>query len=72
MTGYCPDRRRFTIRFYAPMEDVGRGDITEQSLRQNQAIERILDADRAQYMWSAKIFRTRPEGEASLYQGTSD
>ena len=67
MTGYCPDRRRFTLHFHQPLEDANRGDLTEQSLRQNQAIERILDEDRAQYMWSAKIFRTRPDNEASFY-----
>ncbi|MCU7960874.1 MAG: lysophospholipid acyltransferase family protein [gamma proteobacterium symbiont of Bathyaustriella thionipta] len=65
---YCPDKRRFSVSFGKPVEGLTSGSLVEQITLQNQAMERILDADPAQYMWSAKIFRTRPAGEKKLYK----
>jgi len=66
-SAYCPDRRRFSISFHEPLRGLTAQDIEADVTLQNQAIEAILNGDPAQYMWSAKIFRTRPEGEHSFY-----
>jgi lauroyl-KDO2-lipid IV(A) myristoyltransferase len=68
MTAYAPETRRFLIRFHEPMAALTGEDLQHDAAEVNRAIERILDEDRAQYMWSAKIFRTRPEGEPPLYR----
>ncbi len=67
MTAWCPERQRFLIRFLAPLEGLTGKDPQQDATRVNRAIEEILDLDRAQYMWSAKLFRVRPEGEPDLY-----
>jgi lauroyl/myristoyl acyltransferase len=70
MTAYLPQQRRFLIRFHEPLAALTGEDLQHDAVEVNQAIERILDQDRTQYMWSAKIFRTRPEGEPALYRET--
>jgi len=69
MTAYSPYTRRFLIRFHEPLTGLTGKDMQQDAAIVNRAIERILDEDRAQYMWSAKIFRTRPPGEPDLYRG---
>ena len=65
--GYCVTRRRFWIRFLPPVEALPADDPVAEAARTNALIERIIDVDPAQYMWSAKIFRTRPGGAANPY-----
>ena len=64
---YDPDSGRFQLRFEPPMKDLTDTDPVEVAAQINQVIEHIIDVDRAQYMWSAKVFRTRPAGEKKLY-----
>ena len=66
-TAYCPERRRFSIHFDAPLDMRKTTDTYAEIACQNRAIEKILNTDPAQYMWSAKIFRTRPPGEPGFY-----
>ncbi len=60
------DSGRYTMR-YLPAIDVM--DMTEEqaALAMNQAIEQLLDGYEDQYYWVHRRFKTRPEGEASLY-----
>ncbi len=67
MTAWCPDRRRFLIRFLPPLTGLTGRDPVADATRVNAALEQIIDLDPAQYMWSAKLFRVRPPGEADLY-----
>jgi lauroyl-KDO2-lipid IV(A) myristoyltransferase len=67
MTAWSPDRLRFRIHFHPPLETLKGDDPVHDATEVNRAVERILDEDPAQYMWSAKIFRVRPEGEPDLY-----
>ncbi len=67
MTAWCPDRRRFLIRFLPPLTGLTGRDPAADAARVNAALEQIIDLDPAQYMWSAKLFRLRPPGEADLY-----
>ncbi|MEZ5559128.1 MAG: hypothetical protein R3E86_11400 [Pseudomonadales bacterium] len=60
--GYCIERRRFWIRFLPARAFHASGDAAADARRTNELLEEIIDVDRAQYMWSQKIFRTRPPG----------
>jgi lauroyl-KDO2-lipid IV(A) myristoyltransferase len=64
---YSPERRRFTIEFLDPLKDFPSGDNRRDAERMNRLIERMVDRNPAQYLWTAKIFRTRPPGEPGFY-----
>ena len=64
---YSPGRRRFTIEFLEPMKDFPSGDIRRDAERMNRLIEDMVNRNPAQYLWTAKIFRTRPPGEPGFY-----
>ena len=67
VSGYCPDRQRYWVRFLAPMEWSPSDDAEGEAARINALLESLIDTDPAQYMWSTKIFRTRPPGEKKPY-----
>jgi lauroyl-KDO2-lipid IV(A) myristoyltransferase len=64
---YSPGRRRFSIEFLEPLPGFPSGDPPQDALRMNQLIEELVNRDPAQYLWTAKIFRTRPPGEPRFY-----
>lgn len=64
---YDPDSRRFEVDVHEPMTDMPSGDVRRDALRINRAFEALLAPDPAQYAWTQKIFRTRPEGAPPLY-----
>jgi KDO2-lipid IV(A) lauroyltransferase len=64
---YSPGRRRFSIEFLEPLQDFPTGDNAQDALRMNRVIEDMVSRDPAQYLWTAKIFRTRPPGEPGFY-----
>ena len=64
---YSPERRRFSIEFLEPLQDFPTGDNAQDALRMNRLIEDLVSRDPAQYLWTAKIFRTRPPGEPGFY-----
>jgi len=57
------------VRFLAPLEGWPTDDAEADTLRLNQWIEGEVRRNPAQYLWVHKRFKTRPAGEASLYQG---
>jgi lauroyl-KDO2-lipid IV(A) myristoyltransferase len=64
---YSPARRRFSIEFLEPLQNFPVGDNAQDALRMNRVIEDLVSRDPAQYLWTAKIFRTRPPGEPGFY-----
>lgn len=64
---YSPERRRFRIEFLEPLQDFPTGDNAQDALRMNRLIEDLVSRNPAQYLWTAKIFRTRPPGEPGFY-----
>lgn len=50
-----------------PLENFPVGDAYEDTLRMNQEIEYLARELGADYLWSHKRFKRRPEGEADLY-----
>ena len=67
-TSYDPTTRRYRIEFLPALPDYPTGDVHRDAAIMNGAIERLINLDPSQYMWSAKIFRTRPPGEGKLYR----
>ena len=57
----------YAIRLEAPLEDFPSADVTVDTARVNERIERMVREAPAQYLWVHKRFKTRPPGEAPLY-----
>ncbi len=51
-----------------PLENFPLGDAYEDTLRMNQEVEHMVRELGADYLWSHKRFKRRPEGEADLYK----
>ncbi len=43
------------------------GDVVADTARMNENLQAYIDAQPAQYYWVHKRFKTRPEGEPSVY-----
>lgn len=56
------------VRFEAPWADWPTDDAIDDALRMNQWVEAKVREDPAQYLWVHKRFKTRPEGEPSVYR----
>jgi lauroyl-KDO2-lipid IV(A) myristoyltransferase len=67
MGSYSPTTRRYSIKYFAAIEDFPSGDVQKDATIMNQALEDMINQDPAQYMWTVKIFRTRPQGESGVY-----
>ena len=55
------------VRFLPPLSNWPTDDARADTLRMNQWIEAEVRRCPAQYLWVHKRFKTRPEGQASLY-----
>lgn len=54
--------------FHAPLEGLASGDELQDTQIMSAAIERLIDEDRSQYMWSLKLLKTRPEEGLDIYK----
>ena len=59
---------KYHIAVSPPLENFPSGDEQADTLRINQECERQVLANMDQYLWVHRRFKTRPEGEASVYQ----
>jgi len=57
----------YAIRLEAPLADFPGEDAVADTARVNAAIERMVRAAPAQYLWLHKRFKTRPPGASPLY-----
>ena len=62
-----PGGRGYRVRFLEPWTDFPTADAMADTAAMNRWIETEIRANPAQYLWVHKRFKTRPEGEASLY-----
>ena len=64
---FLPDYRGWKVTFYPAWENFPGADIAAATRRMNAFIEeRILEAP-AEYFWTHRRFKTRPQGEAGVY-----
>jgi len=67
ITRQLPGGKGYRVRFYPPWDNFPGGDLETDVARMNAFVEeRILEMP-PQYLWLHRRFKTRPEGEASLY-----
>lgn len=65
---YDAARDRYVLRLWPPLASFP-SDASEKDARaMNAAIEEAIAVSPAQYFWSLRLFRTRPEGEADPYR----
>lgn len=57
-----------TLRFYPPWENFPSEDAEADTRRMNEFIEARVREQPEQYFWLHKRFKTRPEGEESVYR----
>jgi KDO2-lipid IV(A) lauroyltransferase len=62
-----PGGQGYRVRFLPPWADFPGDDDEAAAVRMNRWIEDEIRRQPAQYLWVHKRFKTRPEGEASLY-----
>lgn len=62
-----PGGQGYRVRFLPPWTDFPSGDEVADTRRINAWIESEVRRNPAQYLWVHRRFKTRPEGEASLY-----
>lgn len=67
MAYYEPDGDRYVARFFPALEGFPTGDEVQDATRMNEALEMMIRRDPAQYMWSMRMFQTRPDGEPNPY-----
>ena len=58
---------RFRVHLMRADEDVYSEDMTTSLTAVNRGVERCIAIDPAQYLWSYRRFKTRPEGESPFY-----
>jgi len=67
VTRFLPNYQGWQVIFYPPWENYPGSDINAATLRMNAFIEeRVLESP-AEYFWSHKRFKTRPDGERNFY-----
>ena len=64
---FLPGGAGYRVRFCAPFTDWPSADPEDDARRMNAWIETEIRRNPSQYLWVHKRFKTRPEGEASLY-----
>jgi len=68
VTRFLPDYQGWRVIFYPPWEDYPGEDIDAATRRMNAFIEERIREAPAEYFWSHKRFKTRPEGMPSVYR----
>ena len=67
ITRFQPHYRGWEVRFFPPWENYPGDDIEQATRFMNAFIEERIQEAPAEYFWSHKRFKTRPEGIPSLY-----
>ncbi|MBV6322763.1 lipid A biosynthesis acyltransferase [Duganella violaceipulchra] len=65
---FLPDYQGWRVKFYPVWDNYPGPDMVAATRRMNQFIEERVREAPAEYFWTHKRFKTRPNGEASLYQ----
>jgi KDO2-lipid IV(A) lauroyltransferase len=68
ITRQLPGGQGYRLRFYPPWDNFPSGDLDADVARMNAFIEERIREMPPQYLWLHRRFKTRPVGEASLYE----
>jgi KDO2-lipid IV(A) lauroyltransferase len=64
---FLPDYRGWKVRFYPPWEDYPGADMAAATRCMNAFIEEQIREAPAEYFWTHRRFKTRPEGASGVY-----
>ncbi|WP_374585368.1 lipid A biosynthesis acyltransferase [Pseudoduganella sp.] len=64
---FLPDYAGYRVKFYPVWENYPGTDMVAATRRMNEFIEERVKEAPAEYFWTHKRFKTRPEGEPSFY-----
>jgi len=64
---YDTVRRKYIVHLYDALDDFESHDEQASAENMNRAVERTVKQCVAQYFWTLRLFKTRPEGEAPVY-----
>ena len=65
---YLPEEGRYRLTIHPPLQDYPTGEVVADTERMNRELEAMIRRHPEQYMWSLRLFKTRPEGEPSPYR----
>ena len=65
---FLPDYRGWRVKFYPVWDNYPGPDMVAATRRMNEFIEERVREAPAEYFWTHKRFKTRPNGEPSLYR----
>ena len=66
-TSYNEETGKIDVICHAPVNTIPSDSEQQDTDIMNAAIERVVDENRAQYMWTLKLFKTRPEVGLKIY-----
>ena len=66
-TSYNQGTGKYDVIFHAPIDAIPSGDELKDTELMNRAIEKLIDENRSQYMWSLKLLKTRQEEGLKIY-----
>lgn len=67
-TSYNAKTGKIDVICHAPLKSIPSGNEQQDTDLMNAAIERVVNLNRAQYMWTLKLFKTRPEEGLKIYK----
>lgn len=65
---YDKQQSRYSVKILPSVKGLSGKDDDADSLVMNKAIEQAVNLSPVEYLWTLTIFKTRPDGEVSLYQ----
>ena len=67
-TVYNEKTAQYDVIFHPPLQDFPTRDELQDTQLMNAAIEKLIDENRSQYMWSLKLLKTRPKEGVKIYK----
>lgn len=67
VTVYSPERGEYVARILPALGNFPSGDSVADTARMNHTLEAMIREAPAQYMWSMRLFQTRPDGSPPPY-----
>ena len=64
---YDMRRRKYVVTVFPAIDELSADDAERSASQMNQAIEQTVHECVVQYFWTLRLFKTRPDGEVSVY-----
>lgn len=71
-SGYDRRQHRYRIKVFDPLQNFPRPSSQQDAMVLAEVLEKLIGESLPQFMWHQRLFRTRPDGQPSLYVGIRD